>query len=74
MNPGGPIELHDALARRLESLERRGEVRLVNAAVTARLLLSLAHDWALKSAHFGKRDTNELRDMVDVVWEGLRTA
>jgi AcrR family transcriptional regulator len=73
VNPGGPAVLHEALTQRLRLLEQRGEITLTSTAVTARLLLSLAHDWALKSAHGGKpRSSNELREMVDVLWEGLR--
>jgi AcrR family transcriptional regulator len=71
--PGGPAILHDGLAERLASLARRGELALPKAAVTARLLLSLAHDWALRRVHgTSSRATRELKEMVDVVWEGLR--
>jgi AcrR family transcriptional regulator len=71
--PGGPAALPEGLAERLRSLARRGEVALPSAAVTARLLVSLAHDWALRRMHGAPaRGTRELREMVEVVWEGLR--
>jgi AcrR family transcriptional regulator len=72
-HPGGPAELPGALAERLASLARRGELALPSAAVTARLLVSLAHDWALRRMHgASSRGARELKEMVDVVWEGLR--
>jgi AcrR family transcriptional regulator len=71
--PGGPDSLKDGLAERLTSLARRGKLALRSATVTARLLLSLAHDWALRRVHGGSpRGVRELKEMVDVVWEGLR--
>jgi AcrR family transcriptional regulator len=71
--PGGPAVLPERLAERLASLARRGELALPSAAVTARLLVSLAHDWALRRVHGASpRGVRELKDMVDVVWEGLR--
>jgi AcrR family transcriptional regulator len=71
--PGGPAVLREGLAERLVSLARRGELMLADAAVTARLLVSLAHDWALGHVHgTPSRGVRELKEMVDVVWEGLR--
>jgi AcrR family transcriptional regulator len=71
--PGGPAELRKGLAERLSALARRGELAMPSAAVTARLLLSLAHDWALRRVHGASpRGARELKDMVDVVWQGLR--
>jgi AcrR family transcriptional regulator len=71
--PGGPAVLQEALAERLAALARRGELALAGPAVTARLLLSLAHDWALRRVHgTPSRGVRELKDMVEVVWEGLR--
>jgi AcrR family transcriptional regulator len=73
VQPGGPAVLQEGLAERLTALARRGELALPSAAVTARLLLSLAHDWALRRVHgTSPRGVRELKDMVDVVWEGLR--
>ncbi|HKB35399.1 MAG TPA: helix-turn-helix domain-containing protein [Gemmataceae bacterium] len=71
--PGGPAVLQKDLAVRLESLARRGELALPSAAVVARLLMSLAHDWALRRVHgTSSPGVRELKEMVDVVWEGLR--
>jgi AcrR family transcriptional regulator len=71
--PGGPAVLHEGLAERLAALARRGELATRSVAVTARLLLSLAHDWALRRVHGASpRGVRELKEMVDVVWEGLR--
>jgi AcrR family transcriptional regulator len=73
VQPGGPAVLQEGLAERLASLARRGELAMPGAAVTARLLLSLAHDWALRSVHGNApRGVRELKDMVNIVWEGLR--
>jgi AcrR family transcriptional regulator len=71
--PGGPAVVQEGLAERLASLARRGELALPSATVTARLLMSLAHDWALRRVHgTPSRAPRELKEMVDVVWEGLR--
>jgi AcrR family transcriptional regulator len=71
--PGGPAVLVEGLAERLAALARRGELAMPSAAVTARLLVSLAHDWALRHVHASSScGLRELKDMVDVVWEGLR--
>src|SRR5262249_16128690 len=65
--PGGPAVLQEGLAERLAALARRGELTLPGAAVTARLLLSLAHDWALRSVHGNApRGVRELKDMVNI--------
>src|SRR5215510_10018730 len=63
-HPGGPAVLLEGLAARLA---RRGELAMPSAAVTARLLVSLAHDWALRRVHgTSPRGVRELREMVDV--------
>jgi AcrR family transcriptional regulator len=75
MNPGGPPALRDGLAQRLASLARRRRMATRDAAAAARLLVSLAHDWALGVAmSHGDAAGRErvLKEMVDVVWEGLR--
>jgi len=75
VQPGGSPGLRDALADRITSLAHRGRMATPSAAATARLLLSLAHDWALGMAlaHGDPaRGARGLREMVDVVWEGLR--
>jgi AcrR family transcriptional regulator len=72
--PGGPAVLQEGLAERLEALARRGEITMPRPSVTARLLLSLAHDWALRRVHGPPaRGVRELKEMVDVVWEGLQS-
>jgi AcrR family transcriptional regulator len=74
VQPGGPAALPQALAERLASLARRGELAMPSAAVTARLLVSLAHDWGLRRIHGNSsQGARELKAMVEVVWEGLRT-
>jgi AcrR family transcriptional regulator len=71
--PGNHAVLAEGLAERLAALARRGEIALPSGAVTARLLVSLAHDWALRRVHGAPgQGVRELRAMVDVVWEGLR--
>jgi AcrR family transcriptional regulator len=73
--PGGPAELREALAKRLASLARRKQIRVSDANVLARLLLSLAHDWALQIAlSHGSVASNSrrLEDYVDILWAGLR--
>jgi AcrR family transcriptional regulator len=75
VQPRGPAILQEGLARRLASLARRKQLAMPNDAATARLLLSLAHDWALGLAfqHGEARQcTRDLEEMVDVVWMGLR--
>jgi AcrR family transcriptional regulator len=73
--PGGPAELRDGLARRVASLARRKRLAASDPVVVARLLLSLAHDWALgvAFAHGAVApDDRRLEEFVDVLWEGLR--
>jgi AcrR family transcriptional regulator len=75
MRPGGPAALQEGLAERLASLARRRRLAAGSAAVTARLLVSIAHDWALGTAlaHGApSRGVRELKELVDVVWDGLR--
>jgi AcrR family transcriptional regulator len=73
METDGPAELKADLARRLTSLARRGKIEAANTNVTARLLISLAHDFALSHvmAH-GSPKPRELKEMLDVVWQGVR--
>lgn len=73
--PSGAASLQEGLKERLASLARRQRLPTPSVAVTARLLISLAHDWALASALSPGRLQNrdrELTAMVDVIWEGLR--
>jgi AcrR family transcriptional regulator len=74
-SPRPAARLQDGLAERLASLARRQRLATPSVTVTARLLVSLAHDWALGSVfEQGPSPGREraLREMVDVVWEGLR--
>jgi AcrR family transcriptional regulator len=75
MQPSGAAVLKEGLAERLASLARRKRLVTPSVALTARLLVSLAHDWALGgvlSPGSPPQRDRELKDMVDVVWEGLR--
>jgi AcrR family transcriptional regulator len=73
--PGGGAELREGLARRIASLARRKRLAAPDEIVVARLLRSLAHDWALgvSFAHgtVAARD-RRLEEFVGVLWEGLR--
>jgi len=73
--PGGPAELHAGLERRLAALVRRQRMATPSVRVTARLLTSLAHDWALGNAlaqNATSQSMNHLKKMVDFIWNGLR--
>jgi AcrR family transcriptional regulator len=73
--PGGPAELREGLARRIASLARRKRLAAPDELVVARLLLSLAHDWALGVA-FAHGNVapgdRRLEEFLGVLWEGLR--
>jgi AcrR family transcriptional regulator len=73
--PNAAAGLREALAERIASLARRGRIAKGAEAATARLLVSLAHNWALEAvlspAPSAHRES-ELKKMVEVVWEGLR--
>jgi AcrR family transcriptional regulator len=73
--PAGPASLQQGLADRLKSLSKRGLIEVRSELTTARLLASLAHDWALRTvfAHgTGSHRHHDLDEMVDVLWEGLK--
>jgi AcrR family transcriptional regulator len=73
--PGGPDELREGLARRINSLARRQRLAASDEAVAARLLISLAHDWALGvSVAHGTVAAGDrrLEEFLGVLWEGLR--
>jgi AcrR family transcriptional regulator len=75
MQPRGPATLQAGLAERLASLKRRRLIVMPSAALAAKLLASLAHDWALGNvlAHGASLSRErDLKKMVDVVWAGLR--
>jgi AcrR family transcriptional regulator len=72
--PGGSSDLREGLAARLKSLADRGMLAS-SPGVVARLILSLAHDWALSGAMAGDSAPGRergLREMVDALWSGLR--
>jgi AcrR family transcriptional regulator len=73
--PTGAAVRKDGLAKRLASLARRGRIATPLEPATARLLVSLAHDWALgrvlSPGSASNRD-GELEKLVYVVWLGLR--
>ena len=73
--PSGSAVLQEALTLRLASLARRKRIAGCSPAVMSRLLVSLAHDWAL--GHVVPRgpsapNVRGLKEMVDAAWEGLR--
>jgi AcrR family transcriptional regulator len=73
--PTGAAVLQEALAVRLASLVRRKQMVTPSEALAARLLVHLAHDWALGrvlSPADGPQRDRDLKDMVDLVWNGLR--
>jgi AcrR family transcriptional regulator len=73
--PNASAVLREGLAERLGAMSRRRQIVTPSEAVTARVLVSLAHDWALGgvlSPGSAPRRARELEAMVDVVWEGLR--
>jgi AcrR family transcriptional regulator len=73
--PNAAAVLREGLTERLANLARRRRIATKSEAVTARLLVSLAHDWALGGVLSpGSRPhrDRELKEMVDVVWQGLR--
>jgi AcrR family transcriptional regulator len=74
--PTGAAVLRDGLAKRLASLARRKRIATPLEPATAKLLVSLAHDWALgrvlSPGSASNRD-GALEEMVEVVWAGLRS-
>jgi AcrR family transcriptional regulator len=73
--PNAASVLKEGLTERLASLARRKQVAMTSEATTAKLLVSLAHDWALRgvlSPGDSPQRDRELQAMVDIVWEGLR--
>jgi AcrR family transcriptional regulator len=75
LEPGGPAALQRGLAERLSRLARRGLISSRPPATMARLIVGLAHDYALGRvlAHGNARPGHrDLRDVVRLAWEGLR--
>jgi AcrR family transcriptional regulator len=74
-HPRGHDGLRDGLTRRLAAMGKAGLVAVESPATAARLLIGIAHDWALSAAMADgvtAARTRELREMVDVAWAGLR--
>jgi AcrR family transcriptional regulator len=73
--PSGAAVLKEGLAERLACMARRGRLAEHAPDVMARVLVSLAHDWALGGvlAPGVPRRERQLTAMVDVVWKGLRS-
>ena len=69
----GLAELRKGLAARLAWFEAQKLVRPSTAKRTAQLLVSLAHDWAIRHAGLypGKQGTQDLEEMADIVWKGI---
>jgi hypothetical protein len=75
MQPGSARVLQEGVAKRLASMARRKLIGPQSEGAAAGLLVSLAHDWALR--HALAHGTTPLRDrdlleMVDVLWKGLQ--
>ena len=76
IQPTPAVVLQKGLAERLKSLANRKRIRPQSETIIARLLISLAHDWALGAAlrhDWSSGHERELKQLVDVVWRGLRT-
>jgi hypothetical protein len=61
-------------ALRIRSLQKRGALTDVPHPMVARLLIGIAHDWALHSAVLAHRPPGgrpPLAAFVDVVWRGI---
>jgi AcrR family transcriptional regulator len=72
-NAAGTLET--GLLHRLEALQRRKAISAGSPTSAARLLTSLAHDWALHSIlSGGTPPRRELFAMIDTVWHGFAPA
>ena len=72
--PRGAASLQAGLAERLGFLAARKKIQATSVATAARLVVSLAHDWALSGVFAGGNAPHrerELKDMVDVLWKGI---
>jgi AcrR family transcriptional regulator len=73
--PRTHAQLQEGLSARIISLARRRRLATASASATARVLVSLAHDWALAGVHSHiapARRARELKELVEIVWQGLR--
>lgn len=67
--------MREGLVERLTSLVRRERLATSSVLATARLLVSLAHDWGLQAALGGgttPQREKDLKELVDIVWDGLQ--
>jgi hypothetical protein len=73
-HPQAHAILQKALAIRLSSLAKTKLIAIASAEMSARLFISLAHDWALANilVHGTPARERELKEMVDIVWSGMR--
>ena len=73
--PTNAAVLKEGLTQRLASLARRRRIAAGSESAAARLLVSLAHDWALGGVLSPGSQSNReraLKELVDIVWEGFR--
>jgi AcrR family transcriptional regulator len=74
-HPRGHDALREGMAQRLAAMSKAGLLDVEAPALTARLLIGIAHDWGLSAAMADgvtPAKVRELKEMVDVVWAGLR--
>ena len=73
-HPHAHAILQQARAVRLASLAQRTRLAVASTETSARLVISLAHDWALANvlAHGAPVRDRELREMMDIIWTGMR--
>lgn len=66
--------IRDGLTLRLKSVAKRGKITRGSEAATARVLVSVAHDWALNGvlSPASKSSTARLVELIDVIWNGAR--
>jgi AcrR family transcriptional regulator len=76
-----PEKLREGLVVRLKWFEGERQLRKASSDALARLLINLAHDWALSQvmshrpvARRGADRTAELTEMVDLIWKGAAPA
>jgi hypothetical protein len=70
----GLARLQKALIARLSWFEGRGRVRPSTAKHTAQLLLSLAHDGALRHAGLypgSRHKMEDLEEVAEILWKGI---
>jgi AcrR family transcriptional regulator len=71
------LRLEKELSSRLRSLKQRGAITGASHQVVARLLIGIAHDWALHHTLLSccpTRDRRPLAACVDVAWRGIAPA